>query len=396
MADHQSVAHATMPSFVVWVQDNILLTLLILASGFVNMNMLITGLVKNIEDPSSWGAFLTLEIIALAAAGLGLGGLSLRISYKIAVCYVARQWGRVVFLALGMATMAFIEFWAAFSQRAANIPSSPADNTVLSLFNIHNPNISFTAILIALVIPFASIFWGFAADDPAPKVIESADDLQRRHDNEYATQQHKSRMMAAKANAWGGMVKGAVNAAQGTTNDALTNTPTAIDDDDLISDDQGDEALISDDQGDEALISDDQGDDALISDDQGDDAPVKPVKPFKLYIEPHRVTNDYTDTRDGDYWDKVATMGWAEKQQHPITEQSAIAALKVVGAVDGGFTYKKSAGNTYVALATDVQAYLIKHLRLSITAAPKGKRKGATTLAPPANVVSFEQRQEAD
>jgi len=368
MTDHQTVAHATMPRFVVWVQDNILLTLLILASGFVNMVMLTDGLVKNIEDPATWGVFHTVEIIALAAAGLGLGGLALRISYKIAVCYMARQWGRVVFLAMGMITFAFIEFWASFSQRAVNIQSSPADNSILSLFNIHNPSVSFTAILISIVIPFASVFWGFAADDPTPKAIESADDLQRRHDNEYATQQHKARMLAAKANAWVGTVKGAVNAAQGTTNDAPTNTPAVVEEDDLTSDDQDGDALAT------------------------DDTSVK-----KTLIEPHLVTSDWHDTREDDYWDKVAVVGWLQdKYSHQATEQKATRYLKAVGAVDGGYTYKQGPGNAYVAKAKDLQTYLIKYLRLPTIAAPKAKRKSSATLAQPANVVSFGQRQEAD
>lgn len=215
MANQQPVAHATMPGFVVWIQDNLLLTLLIISSGFVNMVMLVDGIVPNIEDPATWGAFRTGEIIALAAAGLGLGGLALRISYKIAVCYSARQWGRVVFLAFGMSTFAFIEFWASFSQRAQHIATTPADAAVLSLFNIQNPSVSLTAVLISIVIPFASIFWGFAADDPAPKAVEDPATLKQRLENQLLEQQYRTQMTAARVGGLAGAVRAGVKAAQG-------------------------------------------------------------------------------------------------------------------------------------------------------------------------------------
>lgn len=188
-----------MPRFVAWVQDNLLLTLLIIASGFVNGVMMIDGWVANVQDPASWGIWGTFGVVILFAAGLGMGGLSVRISYKLSECYANRQWGRVAFMALGMAVFAFVEFWASFSQRAAHIHLTPADSALLGVFNIHNPAVSLTAILISIVVPFASVFWGFAAEDPAPKEVEDAATLAQRLANEQAILQHKQKMNAIKA-----------------------------------------------------------------------------------------------------------------------------------------------------------------------------------------------------
>lgn len=191
--------HASMPRFVAWVQDNLLLTLLIIASGFVNGVMMIDGWVANVQDPQSWGVWGTFGVVILFAAGLGMGGLALRISYKLSECYANRQWGRVAFMALGMLVFAFIEFWASFSQRAAHIHLTPADSALLGVLNIRNPTVSLTAILISIVVPFASIFWGFAAEDPAPKALEDEATLKQRLANEEAEAQHKQTMMTIRA-----------------------------------------------------------------------------------------------------------------------------------------------------------------------------------------------------
>lgn len=195
-------SHARIPAPIVWVQDHLLLGLLMVGSGVINARFLVYGLVPNINDPSTWGLIDTMEIAALALAGLALGGLEVRISYKLGECIANRQRGRAVFLAFGMLVLAFIEFWASYSQRSQNIPITAADNALLRLFNLQGSSLNVTAICIALAIPFISIFWGFAADDPTPKPIEDSATLAQRQENERLTAEHraKMRLIAAKGN----------------------------------------------------------------------------------------------------------------------------------------------------------------------------------------------------
>lgn len=187
--------HASMPAFATWIQDNLLLPLLIVASGYVNGLMLVEGIVPNIEDPNTWGTFHGIGVVVLFAAGLAMGGLTLRVSYKLSECVMHKQWGRAIFLGMGMLVLAVIEFWASFSQRAPNLPPTAAD----LLLPFHSQAFSATAILIALVIPFASQLWGFAATDPEPKPAEDSAMLAQRLDNERIMAEHQAQMKFIKA-----------------------------------------------------------------------------------------------------------------------------------------------------------------------------------------------------
>lgn len=182
--------HARMPKFATAIQDNLLLPLLILASGYVNGVMLVDGWVPNIEDYHTWGIFHGAGVPLLFAAGLAMGGLTLRVSYKLSECVLRRQWGRALFLGLGMAVLAVIEFWASFSQRAPNLHRTAAD----ALLPIPALPFSIAAVLIALVIPFASQLWGFAADDPAPAPVEDPETLKARLENDRIKAQHRAEM----------------------------------------------------------------------------------------------------------------------------------------------------------------------------------------------------------
>jgi hypothetical protein len=206
MSEPQPKSHARIPAPIAWVQDHLLLGLLMAGSGVINARFLVYGLVPNIDDPGSWGFINTVEIGALAAAGLGLGGLEVRISYKIGECLSRSQWGRVLFLAFGMAVLAFIEFWASYSQRSQNIPLTPADMAVDGLFGL--VNLSITSIAISIAIPFISVFWGFAADDPAPKPVEDPAIVKARYESQLLEAEYKAKVNAARARGIKGMIDG--------------------------------------------------------------------------------------------------------------------------------------------------------------------------------------------
>jgi hypothetical protein len=181
------------------VQDHLLLGLLMIGSGVINARFLVYGLVPNINDPATWGFINTMEICALALAGLALGGLEVRISYKLGECIANHQRGRAVFLSFGIVVLAFIEFWASYSQRSPNIPMSPADNAFLSLFNLTGSSFNVTVTCISLAIPFISVFWGFAAEDPAPAPVEDSAMLGQRLENERLIAEHRAQMKAITA-----------------------------------------------------------------------------------------------------------------------------------------------------------------------------------------------------
>jgi len=188
-----------MPRFVLFIQDNLLLPLLIIASAYTTGIMLVDGWVGNIENPDTWGLFHGLGVPIFFAAGAAIGGLGVRCSFKAASCLVQKQWGRFFFMILGILLTSGIEFWASLSQRAEHLQAGRADKAVLSAFDINSPAISVTATLIALVVPAVSLFWGFAADDPAPKPVEDPEVLRRRLENERIIAEHKADMMVVRA-----------------------------------------------------------------------------------------------------------------------------------------------------------------------------------------------------
>jgi hypothetical protein len=209
--------HASMPRFVTWIQDTLLLPLLMIASGYINGLMLTEGWVPNIEDPHTWGIFHGIGLGILFAAGGAMGGLTVRVGYKLSECILQRQGGRAVFLAFGLAMLSLIEFWASFSQRAPNLHPTAAD----SLLPWPPFAFSATAILIAAVLPFTSMFWGFTADDPAPKPVESAATVEARMQNQLLEAQYKAQIRAAQAQGIRAGIQGALGRPVGA------NTPPA-------------------------------------------------------------------------------------------------------------------------------------------------------------------------
>lgn len=189
-------AHARIPAPILWVQDHLLLALLMVGSGVINARFLVYGLVPDLNNPLSWGVINTVEIVALACAGMALGGLEVRISYKLGECIAKSAWGRALFLMFGITVLAFIEFWASYSQRSQNIPITPADHAFLSLLNLANSGINITAMCIATAIPFLSVFWGFAAEDPAPEVVEDPETVKARLENELMMAEYNAKKRA--------------------------------------------------------------------------------------------------------------------------------------------------------------------------------------------------------
>lgn len=207
MSEKPRMTHASMPRFILWFQNNLLLTMVMLASAYTNGLMMCEGWVPNIEDPHTWGLFHGIGLGFMFAAGAGLGGLAVRVSFKLSECVQNRQGGRATFLAFGLTVLTLIEFWASFSQRAPNLHPTAAD----SLLPWPPFAFSATAILIAAVLPFTSMFWGFTAEDPAPKPVEDPATVAARLENERLIAEHKARLAGIRAKG----IKAAIDGVRG-------------------------------------------------------------------------------------------------------------------------------------------------------------------------------------
>jgi hypothetical protein len=89
-----------------------------------------------------------------------------------------------------------VEIWASLLERSTNLHPTPADNAVLDALGLHGAPVSPTIIMVAVLLPFASIYYGFSQQGRA-KVNEA--DLGEQEQVEAA--RLKRKLMRAQVNA---------------------------------------------------------------------------------------------------------------------------------------------------------------------------------------------------
>jgi hypothetical protein len=192
-----SAAHVALPRWILWLQDNVLLTVLILAEAYLLGTLMTLGWVRNIEDPHGWGMYHAIGVVLFFAAGATAAGVALRCSFTAAAAFQRGAWGTAFFNLFGLFIFCGAEVWASLSERSANLAPTPADVAVLNLLNLHGLPVSPTVVIIAIVFPFASLFIGFSQRPAAS--IESAEARRERQQRELDEAQHRATLRAVKA-----------------------------------------------------------------------------------------------------------------------------------------------------------------------------------------------------
>jgi hypothetical protein len=160
--DRYEEASHVLPRWVNFVIENWLLTFLLLAEAYLLGTLMTLGWVKDIEAPSQWGWYHTIGIVLFFAAGATAAGVALRCSVASVGAFKRREWGFAFFNFLGLVVFSGVEIWASLSERSSNLLPTPADNAVLDAFHLHGAPISPTVVMVALLLPFASIYYGFS------------------------------------------------------------------------------------------------------------------------------------------------------------------------------------------------------------------------------------------
>lgn len=155
-ADH------TLPRWVNVIQDNLFLSFLLLAEAYLLGTLMALGWVPDIEAPSHWGTYHAVGVVLFFSAGAMAAGVALRCSVKAAGCFQRREWGFALFNFTGLLLFSGAEIWASLSERSANLRPTPADGAVLSLMGLHGSPISPTVVVVALLLPFATLYYGFS------------------------------------------------------------------------------------------------------------------------------------------------------------------------------------------------------------------------------------------
>lgn len=188
----------TLPPWYEWVQGNLFLSFLILAEAYLLGSLMIAGWVPNIEDPRSWGVYKAIGVVLFFAAGAMAAGIALKASMKAAACFKARELGFALFNFLGVCVFCVVEIWASLSERSSNLHPTPADTAVLGLLHVTTFPVSPTVVIIALLLPFTTLYFGFSQQKP---VMKTAEELAEETAREEARIEKDRRIKLAKARA---------------------------------------------------------------------------------------------------------------------------------------------------------------------------------------------------
>jgi hypothetical protein len=120
------------------------------------------GWVPDIEAPSHWGTYHGLGVVLFFLAGAMAAGVALRCSVKAAGCFSRHAWGMALFNFTGLVLFSGAEIWASLSERSANLQPTPADRAVLAILGLPTAPVSPTVVVVAVLLPFASLYYGFS------------------------------------------------------------------------------------------------------------------------------------------------------------------------------------------------------------------------------------------
>src|SRR5579875_1212218 len=201
-------AHA-LPGWVNFIQDNLFLSFLILAEAYLLGTLMTLGWVADIEAPSRWGDYHAVGVVLFFLAGAMAAGVALRCSVKAAACFTRHEWGMALFNFVGLLLFSSAEIWASLSERSANLRPTPADAAVLNLLGVGHAPISPTVVVVAFLLPFASLYYGFSQqhrrDSAAERAAKAAQEdfaLERKLKQAQATAQIRAAQVAGMAGAF--------------------------------------------------------------------------------------------------------------------------------------------------------------------------------------------------
>lgn len=205
-----------LPGWVNFVIENMLLTCLLLAEAYLLGTLMTLGWVRNIEAPTQWGWYHAIGVGLFFAAGATAAGVALRCSVAAVGAFKRHEWGFALFNFLGLVVFSGVEIWASLSERSTNLLPTPADNAVLDALGFHGAPVSPTIIMVAVLLPFASIYYGFSQQGRSHKSAEELEAEDREEDarlhRKVRRAQQTAQVRKAQAAGLAGMVKAGAQA----------------------------------------------------------------------------------------------------------------------------------------------------------------------------------------
>jgi len=202
----EDTAHA-LPKYFDLMQSYLMLPLLLASEGIINGTMMTLGV-----KTDTWLGILTYG--CLYATGFVMGGMALRCSVKAAACFARGEIGLALFNFLGILLFALPEIWASLVSRSLDLPVTNPDrwlnDLLIYLLGAALIAITPTNLIVSLILPAVTLFWGFSAHKPP--MADTADALQREELKRIKAEGRANRFKlyaSAAGQAGGGLVKGA-------------------------------------------------------------------------------------------------------------------------------------------------------------------------------------------
>ncbi len=209
--EDRAAAHV-LPGWIQWVQSNLLLSFLLLAEAYLLGDLMQRGWVAHIDNIGTWGIYHGVGVVLFFAAGATAAGIALSCSVKAAACFADSRFFMGLFNLFGLLLFAVVEIWASLSERSANLAPTPADRAVLDLLHIPDLPVSPTVVVVALLLPIATIYYGFSQHRPE---VETHEERQERQTREREETAHRMQMAALKAQGIGTLIHAGIVSAKG-------------------------------------------------------------------------------------------------------------------------------------------------------------------------------------
>lgn len=215
-----------LPGWFAWFQKTFGLSFIVLAEAYLMGTLATDGWVTELTFSSVFGSFRGVGVIFFFLAGVAVAGIGLTCSVVFVGSIKRRQGFLAFFTGMGCLIFFAVEVWASLSERSLYILATPADLAVLSALGFRGrPPISPTILVVSLLFPLGSLFFGFVQQRRAAvtqsDIEEDAMEMERKirlAEMQARLEEANAKKNAAKAAGAVNVLQAAVKQARGSSN----------------------------------------------------------------------------------------------------------------------------------------------------------------------------------
>lgn len=215
-----------LPGWFAWFQKTFGLSFIVLAEAYLMGTLATDGWVTELSFGSVFGSFRGVGVIFFFLAGVAVAGIGLTCSVVFVGSIKRRQGFLAFFTGMGCLIFFAVEVWASLSERSLYILATPADLAVLSALGFRGrPPISPTILVVSLLFPLGSLFFGFVQQRRAAvtqtDIEEDAMEMERKirlAEMQARLEEANAKKNAAKAAGAVNVLQAAVKQARGPSN----------------------------------------------------------------------------------------------------------------------------------------------------------------------------------